>query len=254
MPDKFQLRRQVLLRLAGSPAVLAPAVLGATAALGLWALDGNLGLGLFAAVAGVLGSVGALITKALFGGPDLRAAVERELQQSEVLDQESALDQLDRTLANSDRDPRPEGALRDLRALLASFEKLAASPAGTHSLVATEVLSQVRLMSDRSVASLRQTVELQVIVSRLNTPAAASPLLAERERLLAEVQATVQQLGHTLAALQTLGTETAGSDLRQLRAELDASLNAARRADARLEEMLAPPVTVAPESIRTPSQ
>ncbi len=240
MPDESQLRRQVLLRLAGSAVVLAPALLGATVALSAWALDWRPGFGLFVALAGLLGSLGSLFTKALVGGPELREAVERELHRSEQLDHESALDQLDRALANSDRDPRPEAALRDLRALRASFEQFAARPSGTHSFLATEVLSQVRLLSERSVASLRQTIELQQTVSRLNTPAAASPLLAERERLVGEVQATVQQLGHTLAAMQTFGTETSGSELQQLRTELDASLTAARRAEARLEEMLTP--------------
>jgi hypothetical protein len=241
MPDESQLRRQVLLRLAGSVTVLTPGVLGTSVALGFWALDWNPGLVLFSALAGLTGSVGALFTRALLGGPELRAAVKRELEQAERQGHESDLDQLDRWLTQADGDPRPEAALRDLRAFRTSFEHLAGRPAAANSMLAAEVLSQVRLLADRAVASLRQTMDLQRTVSRLNTPAAAAPLLAERERLIAEVQATVQQLGHTLAAMQALGTESNGSELRRLRTELDDSLLAARRAEARLEAMLASP-------------
>ena len=243
MSDESQLRRQVLLRLAGSASVLAPLVGGATVALGTWALNAQTGLGIFALVAGVLGSVGALFTKAVLGGPDLRAAVEKELSEVDRNHQESRLDQLDRTLSSIDQDPRPEVSLRDLRALRASFDELAARPDGSNSLLTTEVISQVRMLSERSIVSLRQTIDLQMTVSRLNSPAAAAPLWAERERLIGEVQATVQQLGQTLAALQSLGTHSAAPELRRLRAELDSSLDAARRAEERLEEMLRPAVT-----------
>jgi len=241
MPDDSQLHRQVLLRLAGSPWVLAPAVVGATAGIGVWAMDAQIALGAFALCAGVLGSIGALFTKALLGGSDLRAAVERELVENERSHRESILDQLDRNLASLDRDSRPEAALRDLRALQSSFEQLATRPNGSQSLLSIEVISQVRRLSERSIDSLRQTIDLQQTVSRLNTASAAAPLLAERERLIREVQISVQQLGQALATLQTLGPDSAAPELHRLRGELDASLDAARRAEVRLEQMLAPP-------------
>lgn len=240
MPDESQLRRQVLLRLAGSPWVLAPALAGTSLALGTWAMNLQTGVGMFSLLAGLLGSAGALLTKALLGGPELRAAVERELHEADRHHHEASLDQLDQTLSRIDRDARPEVSLRDLRALRASFEALAARPIGTNSLLTTEVISQVRLLAERSVESLRQTIDLQQTVGRLNSPAAAAPLLAERERLIGEVQASVHQLGQTLAALQSMGTDTAAPELRRLRTELDASLNAARRAEERLEQMLQP--------------
>ena len=246
MPDESKLRRQVLLRLAGNPWVLAPALAGASMALGTFALNAQTGVGLFALCAGILGSVGALFTKALLGGPELRAAVERELQDADRRDHESRLDQLDRTLSNIDHDPRPEASLRDLRALRASFEELAARPSHANSMLSTEVISQIRMLAERGVASLRQTIDLQTTVGRLNSPAAAAPLLAERERLIREVQATVQQLGLALAALQTTGADAAAPELRRLRNELDASLQAARRAEERLEEMLRPAVPELP--------
>lgn len=244
MPDESQLQRQILLRLAGNAWVLAPAVVGTTVALGSWAFNARPGISLFALATGVLGSAGVFLTHALLGGPELRTAVERELNDAEKHAQELALDQLDRILSTVDQDPRPEVALRDLRALQASFEELAMRPAGTSSLLAIEVISQVRRLSERGVDNLRQTLELQRTLSRLTTPAAAAPLLAERERLIADVQATVQQLGQTLASLQARGQALASPELPRLRAELEASLDAARRAEERLEQLLNPAVNL----------
>ncbi len=241
MSDDTHLRRRILLRLLGSPLVMSPFLMGSSLGLASWALNSRPGLGLFALLAGVLGAAGMFVTRLLLNGPEIRAAIQKELQHETLSARESALDDLDKRLANSDKDPRPEASLRDLRALRESFEQLARENLATNSFTVTEVLSQVRELHDRSARSLEQTIQLHQIAVRLTTPNARQPILEQRERLIEEVQATVKQLGNTLVAIQNLGTSpTAASGLSQLRAELDDSLKAAARAEARLESMLAP--------------
>lgn len=242
MSDDTSLRRRVLLRLLGSPLVVSPALLGATLGAASWALNWRPGLGAFALLAGLLGSAGMFVTRLLLNGPEIQDAISRELKDQHLNARESALDELDRRLTSSDRDPRPEAALRDLRALRESFEKLATGSDTAGLFTVTEVVAQVRELHDRSARSLEQTIHLHEIAARLTTPSARQPILDHRERLIAEVQATVKQLGATLVALQDLGTNpAAASGLARLRSELDASLQAAARAEARLEAMLASP-------------
>lgn len=249
MSDDTSLRRRVLLRLLGSPLVVSPALLGATLGAATWAMNWRPGLGAFALLAGILGSAGMFVTRLLVNGPEIQDAISRELKDQHQNAKETALDDLDRRLATSDRDPRPEAALRDLRALRESFDKLANGADNASLFTVTEVVSQVRELHDRSARSLEQTIQLHEIAARLNTPSARQPILDHRERLIAEVQATVKQLGATLVAIQDLGTSpTAASGLARLRSELDASLQAAARAEARLEAMLASP---SPEADRT---
>jgi len=242
MADDTSLRRRVLLRLLGSPLVVSPALLGATLGAASWALNWRPGLGAFALLAGLLGSAGMFVTRLLVNGPEIQEAISRELQEQHRNARESALDDLDRRLTSSDRDPRPEAALRDLRALRESFDKLATGSDTAGLFTVTEVVAQVRELHDRSARSLEQTIQLHEIAVQLTTPSARQPILDHRERLIAEVQATVKQLGTTLVALQNLGANpAAASGLARLRSELDASLQAAARAEARLEAMLASP-------------
>lgn len=218
--------------------VLTPLIAGITTAVGAWALDVRQGIGSFALTAGILGSIGTFVTKAALGGPALRCAVTEEMELAERRRRESTLDQLDRRLTEMDRDSRPEVALRDLRALGAAFDDRATQHAPVSSVTAVEIMAQVRHLCERSIHSLHQTAELQSIAGRLNSASAAAPILAERERLIAEVQATVRQLGQVLATWPTPGTEVTATELSQLRHELDTSLASARHAEARLEQIL----------------
>lgn len=249
MSDDSSLRRRVMLRLLGSPLVVSPFLAGVTAGAASWALNWQPGLGAFAVLAGALGSAGIFVTRLLLNGPEIHETIQKELKHESRSARESLLDELDRRLTSSDKDPRPEASLRDLRALRESFEKLAGESSNANGFTVVEVLAQVRELHDRATRSLEQTIQLHEISVKLTTPNARQPIVEHRERLISEVQATVKQLGTTLVAIQELGTSpTAASGLSRLRSELDESLQAAARAEQRLEAMLAPakPVDDAP--------
>lgn len=239
MPDDRTVTRRVLLRLLGSPLVLAPTVLGATASLILWAADGKPGFGWFAALAGLLASAGVYLTKALLDNGRTARRVLAEMEQEAQAAWQAALDDLDRRLVRADQDPRPEMALRDLRALLRAFEDSASQSQTEHLATIVEVRSRVRHLFDHAVRALEQTMKLYETARQLHTPDARRPLLDERERILADVQVSVRQLGTTLATLQKLGAGTQGSNqLARLRQELDQGLEVASRVEARLDDLL----------------
>lgn len=239
MPDERKVRNKVLLRLLGHPVVLVPAVLGFSAGTWFWAFAGRPAFGVFAALAGFLTAGGAYLTRVIFdqGRTAGRVLTELELRQREVW--ESRLDALDRRLVQADQDPRPESALRDLRALLRAFEQVAQQCGDDHLAAVLEVRSRVQQLFEQSVHALEQTMRLYATARQLHLPAARDPILAERERILADIQAGISKLGATLVALQRLGAGfQARGELTRLRDALDDSLQLAHRVEQRLHDLL----------------
>jgi len=237
--NESQIRRKVFLRLLGHPVVLAPFVLGVSASTALWALSWPLGLGLFAATAGVLASAGAYITRLILDNGKTARAVIAEMEQGDQRAAQAALDDLDRRLVAADNDPRPETALRDLRALVRAVDDYAAGTDAATAPVVIDVRSRVQQIFESSVRSLEQTLQLGDTAKILHLPEARKPLLEQREKIIADIQAGVKQLGGTLAALQQLGTGAQSSrELSRLRDELDQSLAIASRVEERLNSLL----------------
>ncbi|MBI4664366.1 MAG: hypothetical protein HY735_36685 [Verrucomicrobia bacterium] len=239
MLDEAKLRKRVLLRLLGSPIVVAPFMLGMTVFTALWATGWRLGLGLFAALAGVLTSAGAFVTRLLLNGEKTARTVIAEMEREGQEKRFAALDELDRRLVDADDDPRPETALRDLRALLKAFEELEAETDAAHLALVLEVRAKVQQLFDQSVQMLEQTFKLGETAKQLRMAAARKPILEQREKIIEDVRAGAKQLGGTLAALQRLGAAgSTDANLARLREELDQSLEVANRVEARLQSLL----------------
>jgi len=237
--NEGQIRRKVFLRLLGHPAVLAPFVLGVSAATTFWAFNWPPGLGWFAAAAGALASAGAYITRLIFDDGKTARAVIAEMQQGDQKAAEAALDDLDHRLVVADNDLRPETALRDLRALVRAMDDYASRTEALQSPVVVDVRSRVQQVFESSIRSLEQTLQLGDTAKILHLPEARKPLLEQREKIIADIQAGVKQLGSTLAALQRLGTGADSSrELSRLRDELDQSLEIAGRVEDRLHSLL----------------
>ncbi len=241
MPDDKQIHKRMLLRVLGSPLVVGPFMIGATAATAGWAMSLRPGLSLFAALAGAAVSVGMFFTRLVFGGAKIaRCLAEETTLQAQRTAQES-LDHLDRLLTEADDDPRPETALRDLRALLNAFDEAETSAPPAQLPVIVELRLRVNQLFAQCVQSTKQTGRLWETARRLNTPAARQPLLAQRERIIADVQATVKQLSETLVGVQSLGAASASGssrELARLREELDRNLAVAQTVEQRVNNLL----------------
>jgi hypothetical protein len=97
----------------------------------------------------------------------------------------------------------------------------------------------VQEVFQQGVEAVAQTGKLWQTARQLNTPAARQPLLDQRERIIADVQATVKQLSDTLVGVQSLGSgEGSSRELTRLREELDQSLAMAKTVEERVASLL----------------
>ena len=124
MIDNRQIRKRLLLRHLSSPLVLAPFLLGVTMLAAAWTFEWKAaGLAAFVGLAGVVGGAGVFLTKLFLGSDNAATQIFQEMEADEVARKARDLDQLERRLESSDEDPRPEKALRDLRALVQVFQE-----------------------------------------------------------------------------------------------------------------------------------
>ena len=240
MIEEKDVRRKVLLRSLSTPWVLAPVLLGMTGMTAILAVGGPAGFAVFAALAGGLTSAGTFVTQQLLKGEKVARRVVEELRATETRKAQANLDELDRVLTTADDDPRPENALRDLRALVKAFENLDEMDrdgAGIHAAV--EIRSRIAQLFEHCLHSLRQTHRLWTTAAPLTTDAAREPLLGQREQLISEVQTTIQQMSDALVQIQSLKTSGSGpAQFQRLREELDQSLEVARTVDERIDSLL----------------
>ena len=239
MLDEKTLRKRVFLRLLGSPITVIPFMLGMTAMTASWALDWKPGVGLFAGLAGILAAAGAFVTRLLLSSDHVTREVATTLEREEQDVRQRSLDELDHRLSTADEDPRPETALRDLRALVKAFEENSADDYRFNAGSVIDIHSRVGQLFDHCVESLRQTERLWQTAQQLNTPPARKPILQQREKIIADVQASIKQLSDTLVALQTLGAgDHSHGELARLRDELDQSLAVAKTVEERVNDLV----------------
>jgi len=233
-----EIRKRVLTRLAASPLVLGPIMLGFSAMVAGWALDvKQMALCLFGGIAGLMMGMGTFLTQWMIGGQKVAQEVisEWQLEQSEKKIKD--LDLLESILIEADEDPRPEETLKDLRALVNTFETLEDHKDGNAWPMVMEVRMQVESLFSHCVGLIRQTHSLWETASQLTTNDAKAPILAQRESLIDEVQGCVSQLSQTMVSLQNMNQVEATTDrLKQLRTELDQSLAVAQKVEERMRQ------------------
>jgi hypothetical protein len=239
MLDTKQLKKRVFLRLLGSPLTVVPIMAGATVLTAGWALNWNPGLTYFGALAGFLAAGGSFLTRLLLSGDRMARRVSAEAARQEQVQKQRSLDELDKRLTTGDNDPRPETALRDLRALLKAFDETDSGASNLTGGSLYDIQAMVSRLFNQCVHSLRQTEQLWQTAQRLRLPAARQPILDQREKLIADVQSSIKQLSDTLVALQTLGSgEGSNAQLQHIRADLDQSLAVAKRVEERLSSFI----------------
>jgi hypothetical protein len=232
--DASDLRKRVWRRIVLAPTVVLPV------AAGVGLLGGAVVLGPLAAFAGVascLLGVGMLGTRALTKVEKLTEKTVMQMRGEELRKKAFALDSLDAKLQTTG-DQRDEHLLRDLRVLMRQFEEARAMQGASTLRQAIEVESKSERLFDSCVRSLERSFELWVTSRQLSTPAARNSALERRERLVKEVEASVQHLGTILEGLHSL--QGAGEDTQEMvriRTELDRTLDTARRVEERMRDL-----------------
>jgi hypothetical protein len=183
-----------------------------------------------AGLMGVVGGVGVLATRLIFGLEKITEDAFKFLNQQQQLEQERELDQLALRLANDD-DPNTQTYLADLRSLYASFVEDVEQ--GKLRTGARPVLEQVQRLFQAAVKHLEHSYDLWCRANDLRGPAREN-LLAERRRVVSEVGETIVHLSAAIQQFHTFRLERTDSELSKLRQELDATMQVAKRAEERI--------------------
>lgn len=223
------IRNKVLWDLVLSPLTIMPVVAGLGA--GLWSatMGGPAWLNVAAAVS-VLGGIGLLGLRSVFSTDRLAKQAYAELHAEQRERQEKELDRL-RSRLRSDKDPRTQTYLRDLRGLYESF--LEDVDDGTLSRSAGIVLDDVDKLFRAAVKHLEHSYDLWKTSSRLSGDA-EQKLMAEREQVIQEVKQTIEHLSTSIEQFHYFRVDENESELDKLRSELDQTMQVARRAEERV--------------------
>ena len=227
-----QVRNRVLREIFLAPSVVLPIVGGLSSLLLSWAADG-VGWLTIAGLAGVLGGVGWMATRAIFKTESITAETIEKLRGQEIAAEEARLDQLDR-LMSQDNDDRDQDLLRTLRVQRAQFHQIASQPGVV--IRSQEILSQFEELYRASVNNLYESYRLLMQSKPLGVNERRI-LLDERERLLKEIQVSVDFSFSALEQYRSFTKKTVGTDLSSLREELDESIKIAKRTEERLREL-----------------
>ena len=237
--DPAKIRRRIVGNTLKHPVVLAPLAAGVTGMLGVAAVAHNPALAIGTGLLGGFGAVGAYLARAKYQGESIAEKALEELTREAHIQRQNTLNELDRALVTEDQDPRPEEALRDLRALLVAFERIDDKVIGPNVLAAVEIRMLVDQMFDHCVITLNQTRHFWKTAKNLVTPAAKQPLILQREKLIEDLHITLKQLSDTLVALQTMdGSRGSSAQLAKMRDQLNESLAAARMVEDKVEALI----------------
>ncbi|MFH5805541.1 hypothetical protein [Alienimonas sp. DA493] len=231
MPTPAEVRQQATLDLIVSPWTLGPALLGGTALAVGWA--GGDPTWLFAGVGGLLAGGGMLATRWLTQLEAVTQNAWRKLIDQEKAAKETELDKLDRALQR-DGDPSSQKLLRALRQIRDGLERDEAE--GKLGGAGGIVKDRAEEVFAACVAQLRHSLELDETARTLAGPA-RKELRADRQAILKEVSETVRHLARTVSEVREAPVKRKEGDLGRLRAELDATMEVARRTEARLNEL-----------------
>jgi hypothetical protein len=237
MHDRARFRRKVLMDLIAAPSTVIPAALGASSMLISLAADGNAAVWAFAGLSGLLASAGILATRWIYGADRIIQRAYESLNEQDRRAKDRELDELDRRL-RTDKDPRPEKCLAELRAMYDGFQRDSAWSGGVGQRSAVEIANKVEKLFQACIISLRRSQDLWETATRMRTNEARDAALAQRERLVEEIRQSVVQLAKTIDGVRSLAVQKEHDhDLSRIRQELDESLDVARRVEERMQSL-----------------
>lgn len=202
-----------------------------------WAVGQGAGILSFLGLGGLLAGLGAMATRWILRGDEIHKDAFKALQEEAFQKQAEVLDDLDRRLQRDD-DPRTETTLRELREIYQEFKKDASWAEGLKTRVSFEIVSKVERLFEECVKSLRRSLELWEAAEKMRTETHRKEMLESRGSLLGEISRSLEQMRKTVDSVRALRVEK-GDTARhaQIREELDASLEVARRVEERMRTL-----------------
>ena len=216
-------KRKVVSELFFAPSVVLPIVGGISSGLLSWAVGGS-GTLTGAAVAGVLGGVGWMLTRMIFKVEEITEKA-LEAEQQKIIDEENQrLDELAAKL-RTDRDHRTQDYLTLLRSLQREFEEASRKPGAQFR--SARMREQISKVLGATVDQLSHSFHLWELSENL-VGNARDDVLNNREQVLREVEETVARLQTTSKQIKAVIESDNQVDLATMREELDATMRIAK--------------------------
>lgn len=228
-------KRKVISDLFLAPSVVLPIVGGLSAGMLSWAGGGVNSL-TAAAMVGVFGGIGWMLTRIIFQIESITEDAIRFQADLRAKEERESLDRFGYEL-RADGDSRTQDYLTLLRSLHDEFLELSRRP---HLIVRSQgVRDQVRQVFVAAVDQLRDSLRLWQLAQKLRG-AERQKILADREKDLAEIAETIDQLRIVTSQFRQVSGEGENVDLDALREELETSIRIAKRTEDRLKEVEQP--------------
>lgn len=218
-------RKKILLDLFVTPITVLPMTIG----ISLLMLSTILGSGWgFIGFCCCLLGIGGLVTNFLFNLRNICDRAIMQLMEKKTKDRNTALDELDVKLS-SDRDPRDQTALRNLRGIYdCLMEDLRNGK--IDAAVPSSMFDQIESIFDGCVVQLERQHEIWQ-TSRKVTGHLKNGLLKQKDSILDEVELSVKSLAEVVDEVRALGLKSHTGELSKLQQRLNSQLVAAKATD-----------------------
>lgn len=202
-------------------------VAGVTSLIFSWAL-GSFAVGFMGGIA-VLAAVGWSVTNAVLNFEKVSLKIIEQVEKAKEVERDKKLDDLDKLL-RTDRDPRDQNLLRDLRAAYKILKQNIKE--GRIEYILASTLAKFDDLFESCVEALENQFELykQSIGARGKM---RQRILEDREKEILEIQRNVEWFVDNTASL---GQKNDDKELDELRIELDRNLEVARKVKEELRE------------------
>ena len=216
-----------------APSVTFPVVVG----LVCWGLSwvaGGVGILTVAGTVAIAGGLVWMVGRTFLQLDKITARAGKALQDQVRQQEDDRIENLLRNL-RMDRDYRTKDYVTILRECRAEFEKLADQPSiQARSL---PIVGQVRQLFWSAITELEQSYKLFELSDRL-VGDQRSELIAQREELLKQVNASAEKLKSAVVQFRRLYNQDNDVDINALRDDLDLSIKIAARTEARMKELV----------------
>lgn len=222
-----EIRSRALIDLVGSPLVAGPFVVGITSLMAAWAVDGSPGMTMLGIV-GIMGAGAMYVTSMLLWKDDIIHNMQAKLAAEEEAKLNAKLDKLDEKL-RSNRDPRDQQMLQDLRHIYLLFKRDKTDIASAYAI--NNIIDE---MFHACVLQLESSYDVWNRQRKLAPGEHKARLRDQREEMLAEVEQTVEQIRKSIDELNALDFEDDSTNLGAFRSQLAQQLEGAKEVESRI--------------------
>jgi hypothetical protein len=231
--DPAALRNKVLVKALRSPVVILPTLLG-TWALATAALLGDVtGFFGFLGLTGLVLGVGSGVTRLMLGSSRYATEAVQEVRQAKIEAGEERLRAVERRLEKT----REPAVFEDIRLLRQLRRRVIDAVESKAFPVPPEIVSQGEQLYRSCVDSLERSAALWETARNMATAEARDDLMQKRQVMLEEVGRSVHQWARTIDAMEAAPLKRGADDLSQLRDEMSANVEVARRVEERMGEL-----------------